>query len=88
MPESVDPLTCGCHSFASGLVQGGFQPFKLADLPLLEGGVGWDQGLGHCGDRDVRGPDLAVLGGDVTSFVHPLTVAWMRDKIGKGGNPE
>ena len=28
--------------------------------------------------------EIAVLGGDVTSFVHPLTVQRMREKIGKG----
>lgn len=28
--------------------------------------------------------EIAVLGGDVTSFVHPLTVQRMRDKIGRG----
>jgi len=27
--------------------------------------------------------EIAVLGGDVTSFVHPLTVERMREKIGK-----
>ena len=32
--------------------------------------------------------EIAVLGGDVTSFVHPLTVTRMRDKIGKGGHSE
>jgi pantetheine-phosphate adenylyltransferase len=30
--------------------------------------------------------EIAVLGGDVTSFVHPITVERMRDKIGKGLN--
>ena len=28
--------------------------------------------------------EIAVLGGDVASFVHPLTVQRMREKIGKG----
>jgi len=28
--------------------------------------------------------EIAVLGGDVTSFVHPLTVERMREKIGRG----
>ncbi|QJR09330.1 Phosphopantetheine adenylyltransferase [Usitatibacter rugosus] len=29
--------------------------------------------------------EIAVLGGDVSAFVHPLTVQRMREKIGKGG---
>ena len=28
--------------------------------------------------------EIAVLGGDVTAFVHPVTAARMREKIGKG----
>jgi len=28
--------------------------------------------------------EIAVLGGDVSAFVHPLTVQRMREKIGKG----
>jgi pantetheine-phosphate adenylyltransferase len=28
--------------------------------------------------------EIAVLGGDVTSFVHPVTVQRMGEKIGKG----
>jgi pantetheine-phosphate adenylyltransferase len=32
--------------------------------------------------------EIAVLGGDVTAFVHPLTVQRMREKIGKGGVEE
>ena len=29
--------------------------------------------------------EIAVLGGDIAAFVHPLTVQRMRDKIGRGG---
>ena len=29
--------------------------------------------------------EIAVLGGDVAAFVHPLTVQRMREKIGRGG---
>ena len=29
--------------------------------------------------------EIAVLGGDISAFVHPLTAQRMRDKIGKGG---
>lgn len=33
--------------------------------------------------------EIAVLGGDITSFVHPITAQRMREKIGKaGGEPE
>ena len=28
--------------------------------------------------------EIAVLGGDISAFVHPLTVARMREKIGRG----
>ena len=28
--------------------------------------------------------EIAVLGGDISSFVHPITVERMKDKIGKG----
>jgi pantetheine-phosphate adenylyltransferase len=28
--------------------------------------------------------EIAVLGGDITAFVHPVTAARMRDKIGRG----
>ncbi len=29
--------------------------------------------------------EIAVLGGDIAAFVHPLTVQRMREKIGRGG---
>jgi pantetheine-phosphate adenylyltransferase len=29
--------------------------------------------------------EIAVLGGDISAFVHPLTAQRMREKIGKGG---
>jgi pantetheine-phosphate adenylyltransferase len=28
--------------------------------------------------------EIAVLGGDITAFVHPLTAERMREKIGRG----
>jgi len=28
--------------------------------------------------------EIAVLGGDIAAFVHPLTVQRMREKIGRG----
>ena len=31
--------------------------------------------------------EIAVLGGDIAAFVHPLTVQRMREKIGRGGEP-
>jgi len=31
--------------------------------------------------------EIAVLGGDISAFVHPLTVERMREKIGKGLDP-
>ena len=32
--------------------------------------------------------EIAVLGGDITAFVHPVTAARMKDKIGRGETAE